>query len=357
MRVLVLWADGNSANLGVRALAEGSAQMARLAFGNDVEIELQDFTLGALGTYLTGQVLLKDLGPRRAAIARALGEYDLILNTGSGDSFSDIYGHRRAAIMALTHHRVQKSRTPMVFAPQTIGPFNSWIWRRNAARVLKRSPLTSARDSASATYAASLGTPVDVVSTDVVFTLPVPERRSEYDVLLNVSGLLSVPNPHVESGGYLALIRALIRELLSSGRGVKLLPHVLENPSADCDIAVSQDLAREFGIDVIVPTDLTDVRQSLAGANVLIGSRMHACLNALSVGTPALPMAYSRKFDSLMRDIGWEHTLDLTQSIPNLKTVMRVLGEVEVDPGVAAVRLETDHRVALFVESLQKLPL
>ena len=43
----------------------------------------------------------------------------------------------------------------------------------------------------------------------------------------------------------------------------------------------------------------------------MIGSRMHACLNALSVGTPAIPLAYSRKFAPLLGDLGWAHVVDL----------------------------------------------
>jgi colanic acid/amylovoran biosynthesis protein len=38
---------------------------------------------------------------------------------------------------------------------------------------------------------------------------------------------------------------------------------------------------------------------------------MHACLNALSVGVPALPWAYSRKFKPLLDGLGWTASLDL----------------------------------------------
>ena len=41
---------------------------------------------------------------------------------------------------------------------------------------------------------------------------------------------------------------------------------------------------------------------------------MHACLNALSVGTPAIPLAYSRKFEPLLADLGWRSVVDLRTS-------------------------------------------
>ena len=40
------------------------------------------------------------------------------------------------------------------------------------------------------------------------------------------------------------------------------------------------------GIGLYVPADLDDARAVIKGANVVIGARMHACLNALSTGTP-----------------------------------------------------------------------
>ena len=41
---------------------------------------------------------------------------------------------------------------------------------------------------------------------------------------------------------------------------------------------------------------------------------MHACLNSLSVGTPAIPLAYSRKFAPLLADSGWTRCVDLRNS-------------------------------------------
>src|SRR5699024_2839578 len=74
-----------------------------------------------------------------------------------------------------------------------------------------------------------------------------------------------------------------------------------------------KELAAQCGgdLEVVVPTDLDSVRKTIAGARLLIGSRMHACLNALSVGTPAIPLAYSRKFAPLLDSVGWTTGFDL----------------------------------------------
>jgi hypothetical protein len=52
---------------------------------------------------------------------------------------------------------------------------------------------------------------------------------------------------------------------------------------------------------VVAPPDLDDARSIIAGSRVLVGARMHACLNALSTGVPAIAMSYSRKFATAPR--------------------------------------------------------
>ena len=76
----------------------------------------------------------------------------------------------------------------------------------------------------------------------------------------------------------------------------------------------------------------------LAGASLVVGSRMHACLNALSVGTPAVPLAYSRKFAPLMADLGWEHVIDLRAETGGVGArVTSIVGRDDLDTTVAAV--------------------
>ena len=81
---------------------------------------------------------------------------------------------------------------------------------------------------------------------------------------------------------------------------------MIDSPVADNDVPAIRELAAELGgdVEIVLPQDLDEVRAVTASAAVVVGSRMHACLNALSTGTPAVPLAYSRKFDPLLRDLG-----------------------------------------------------
>jgi len=164
-----------------------------------------------------------------------------------------------------------------------------------------------------------------------VFALPVPEVAKSRDVVLNVSGLLWGENSHVSAQDYRRVVERLHHTLVAQGRSVSLLAHVLDSPNADNDVVALQHFARSAAPDaeLLVPTGIDDVREIVASANVVIGSRMHACLNALSVGTPAVPLAYSRKFASLLSDLGWDYTVDLRDSHDPVPRVLRAVREAK----------------------------
>jgi polysaccharide pyruvyl transferase WcaK-like protein len=78
--------------------------------------------------------------------------------------------------------------------------------------------------------------------------------------------------------------------------------------------------------EIIRPTGLLDVRRTIASSKVVIGSRMHACLNAISLGVPAVPLAYSDKFSPLMADLGLtDVTVDLRRSDHVAADAMKVM--------------------------------
>ena len=275
--------------------------------------------------------------------------FDLVVDTRAGDSFASIYGLDRHAAMSASAEYAHRCGVPVVLGPQTIGPFESRISRQIARRTLKTATLVMARDSASARAAADLGRPVDVLTTDVVFALDVPEATTRRDVILNVSGLLWGPNSHVDADAYRATLRRLYDALVAQGRTVSLLAHVLESTGADNDLPAVHEFARIHAPDaeVLQPTSLTDVRQMLKGADLVIGSRMHACLNALSVGTPAIPLAYSRKFAPLLGDLGWAHVVDLrTQASDADRQAVEIAGR----SSLAAETTELGERASVLLE-------
>ncbi len=340
MRVLVLWADDRSPNLGVRVLGAGTEALARRVWP---DAEFVFYNYGAR----TGPVRLGSL--RDVAVEAVVGRqglkawfggFDLVLDTRAGDSFADIYGLQRLAAMSASTEMAHRAGVPVVLTPQTIGPFGSRTATALARRSLRTASLVMARDTQSAVAADLLGRPADLLTTDVVFALEVPESDATRDVVLNVSGLLWHANPHVDAATYRRTVADVYDAFTSAGRTVSLLAHVLPSDHPDNDVPAVQEFARTHAPDaeVLQPSSLTDVRRMVAGASLVVGSRMHACLNALSVGTPAVPLAYSRKFAPLLADLGWGHVVDLrTQARDAGALLTAIAGRNGLDASTTAV--------------------
>ncbi|MCZ2817754.1 polysaccharide pyruvyl transferase family protein [Modestobacter sp. VKM Ac-2984] len=357
MRALVLWADQHSPNLGVRALAEGTAALLGRVWPG-VEVVTQNYGSAVAPVRLGDpRALAVERVTRRAGLREWVRDFDVVVDTRSGDSFSDIYGLQRLFAMSWAAEHVHSTGVPLVLGPQTIGPFDGRRARALARRSLGVATTTMARDHLSADHAAELGRPVDVLTTDVVFALDLPARVSTHDVLLNVSGLLWRSGEHVDSDRYRQTVGRLHEELVRRGRRVALLAHVLDSASADNDVRAAREFAaeREDAPEVLVPTSLAEVRRMVAGAELVIGSRMHACLNALSVGTPAVPLAYSRKFEPLLAGVGWPHLIDLRTEPDPVDATLRIVERTDLAATARGVRDRAQELLVPAETALRRL--
>lgn len=357
MRVLVAWADDSSANLGVRALGEGSVDLLRRRWPDAEFVYMNYRRRPPQIPWGRTRSLLRERVEGSKGMMDWLAGFDLVWDTRSGDSFADIYGLPRLTTMSLVHEFATQAGAAVALAPQTIGPFRTARGRALARRSLRRSSLVFARDPLSAASSTRLGRRPDAVTSDLVFGLDQPAAGAPRDVLLNVSGLLWQADDHVDASSYRTAIHAIINGLLAEGRGVTLLPHVLESDTPDNDVPVARALAETYGdrVDLLIPADLDEARSAIAGARLVIGARMHACLNALSTGTPAVAMAYSRKFAPLMESIGWERVVSIADSGDLAASVLRHARHDGLAADAAAAQLRGQHLLQPLVDRLGSL--
>lgn len=310
-RVLVLWADPNAANLGLRALAEGAAAVAAGAYG---EVVVEYHSHNTANSPLKMKRAVLELLNRKKPLRTYFSQFDAVFDTGGGDSFTDIYGLRRLVLMSLVTRTANKARCMTVMTPQTVGPFKNPLGRVLARRMLKSFDVVTTRDPESSACSRSLGRTPDVEATDLVFRVAEPDPTDHTaTVLMNVSGLLWEPNPHVDHQQYRRDVYDLIDRLIEAKHKTTLLAHVLDSGLPDTDVHVVRALNERYAgqVGILIPETLSEVRSRMASSTIVVGSRMHACLNALSVGTAAVAWSYSRKFQPLMASIGWKHSMDL----------------------------------------------
>jgi len=95
---------------------------------------------------------------------------------------------------------------------------------------------------------------------------------------------------------------------------ILLVPHVFgTDDSGESDVAaclkVYTDIKPEYHINIHVigeTYDQHEIKGLIGECNFFLGSRMHACIGALSQCIPAVGLAYSDKFSGVFKAIGME---------------------------------------------------
>ncbi|WP_281858104.1 polysaccharide pyruvyl transferase family protein [Litoreibacter halocynthiae] len=331
LTVGLLFFSSNSDNLGVGALTVGQIDILRgisRATGIDIAVTVFDW-VGSRPAYVQGpDITIRHLSgevmkdPRK--VMAMFRECDLILDIGAGDSFADIYGPKRLNRMIYLKYLAHLSRCPVVLAPQTFGPFTSWLTRPFARDLIRRAVLVATRDDQSTAALSALGVTRPVVTaSDVALRLP-PEGPAPVwgraTIGLNVSGLLMAGgytgrNQFQLMADYPTAMRDLIGQLLRLPERpeVVLVPHVISPQTlSEDDYTAALTLQKEFPDVTVAPAFKTPgaAKAYIASLDFFAGARMHACIAAFSSEVPVAPLAYSGKFEGLFGSLGYEATVD-----------------------------------------------
>lgn len=334
IQIGLLWHSDRSGNLGVGALTVGNIALVR-AVASEIGL-VPNFVIFGFGDngrpYIAEpDVRFQALGSATlTAFASTIGGMDCVLDIGGGDSFTDIYPLKRFAWIIASKIAVIGARVPLVFSPQTIGPFvgetaAKRALNRLASWSLRRARSVVVRDARSAEAVRAIVPGVEpVYAVDVAFALTwtaPPPSPGLPRIGVNVSGLLW-HGGHTGRGefglgyDYKALMTALIEALLARGDVlVELICHVNGEPgSNEDDGAVADLLAARYPALVRVPNFASPsvAKSHIAGLDALVAARMHACIAAFSSGVPVVPVSYSRKFEGLFGSLNYDRLVPFT---------------------------------------------
>jgi colanic acid/amylovoran biosynthesis protein len=257
---------------------------------------------------------------------------DIIGSIAGGDSFSDIYGIGRLTYVALPQILVLLLGKPLVLLPQTIGPFNSSLSKFLGRFILKRAWKVYSRDRESLEVARGLigddrgrlefchdmGFALQPIIKDERKPTWLLERDCIMPLVgLNVSGLLFMGgytqnNMFGLKTDYRRLINSVITHLARNYKlQVILIPHVFGSAeNRESDRAACREVYREVDLEIQTQIHLLEeeynqheMKALIGCCDFFIGSRMHACIGALSQCIPAVGLAYSRKFKGVFDSI------------------------------------------------------
>jgi polysaccharide pyruvyl transferase WcaK-like protein len=325
----------------------------------------------------------------RNVCLRHVHEADIVGSIAGGDSFSDIYGLVRLIYVASPQTLALLMGKSLVLLPQTVGPFNSSISKTIARYILRRAKLIYSRDRE------GLETVQDILGGnserlkfchDLGFVLEsriddkrIPPFMRGLDrvvpvVGLNVSGLLYMGgytgnNMFGLKADYRRMIQDLIAYFIKKHNAhLILIPHVFgtgENAESDviaCRKAC-EDSDQGFRNRIYVleeEYDQHELKSLIGRCDFFLGSRMHACIAAISQCVPAVGLAYSRKFFGVFESVGMDKlVIDLREhdeksvveaverafqsrselrnrleaTIPAVKSsVLKLFGQIAMDP-------------------------
>jgi polysaccharide pyruvyl transferase WcaK-like protein len=263
---------------------------------------------------------------------------DIVVSIAGGDSFSDLYGPVRFFYVSLPQIVALLLGKKLVLLPQTLGPFKRRTTKIVARYILNRSHLVFSRDRrgmeemreflGNGAGAGRLKFCYDagfLMEPEKPGTIGLPEhvvqRVSGRPLVgVNVSGLLLMggytkDNMFGLRTDYRVLVRDLIGMFVTEmGADVVLVPHVFgESPESESDLVACREIFREFagkhGDRIFFPDaryDQNEIKYIIGLCDFFVGSRMHACIAALSQNIPAVSIAYSRKFHGVLQTIGAE---------------------------------------------------
>ncbi len=328
IKIGLLWHSASSGNLGVgaltlanmaivRAVAEAAGYAPHFTIIGMRDGEAQYLPPGAADIFVVdGRALISPQG-----CWRIIGQQDCVLDIGGGDSFADIYGLKRFLFLWITKMIAIVRGVPLMLSPQTIGPFTRQPYRSLARLALGKARAVVARDQVSLDFLRELAPGArGLLSVDVAFALPFEDRSRERGgakarVGVNVSGLLY---NEAESGrnrfglelNYARLMDRLLEDL-SRRPDVEthLVTHVNSSTDPwDDDGRTADRLHAAFPDTVRAPSfpGPSEAKSYISSLDFLVSGRMHACIGALSSGTPVVPVAYSRKFTGLFGMLGYD---------------------------------------------------
>jgi polysaccharide pyruvyl transferase WcaK-like protein len=275
---------------------------------------------------------------RRALVKKSswlsrLAAPDLNLSLNGGDSFSDIYGLARLAYVVLPQLLLLLLERPLIQLPQTHGPFKTATARAVARYILKHSSIVYSRDHEGVAVVKELLGPRGQAARfayDMGFALePTPPTSTYVEQLsnlkakgpligFNVSGLLAIggysgKNMFGLKSDYWQLIDTVLTRLLADpANQILLVPHVFgPETNAESDVNACRQIMAKFGDQYsgrlhYFPGyfDHHETKYIIGQCDFFLGSRMHACIGALSQCIPAVGLAYSRKFAGVMELVG-----------------------------------------------------
>jgi polysaccharide pyruvyl transferase WcaK-like protein len=272
---------------------------------------------------------------KKDSCLKTICDSDVVAAISGGDSFSDIYGLERFIFITLPMFLTIFLERPLFHLPQTIGPFKKYSTKILAKYILKKSIMVCTRDRKNIDelkevmgkkyddnkfrFCYDVGFVIDSIrpKTDFINMLEKLKGDDGNLIGINVSGLLAMGGYNKKNlfglrCDYNKLINIIIKRFLEMENiKIILIPHLYGgNEIEESDETICNKIYMQYRDIYKERIELScgrynqnEVKYIIGMCDFFIGSRMHACIAALSQGVPAVAIAYSKKFLGVFESI------------------------------------------------------
>ena len=232
-------------------------------------------------------------------------DVDVLLDA-SGFAFGDQHPPERTIDFADRVEAAKEAGKDVILLPQALGPFETPSIRNAFARIVDAADLVFARDDVSMKHAQrAAGTPDHLQQAPDFTNLVQPELSVQSDASERAC---IVPNRRMvehaateeAAAAYVPFMSTCIETVSDAG----LEPVILLHEEEDGELAreIREHTARD--ISIRQKTDPVALKRFLGESHLVVASRFHALVGALSQDVPAIGTSWSHKYEQLFGDYG-----------------------------------------------------
>lgn len=239
-------------------------------------------------------------------------EINVILD-GSGFAYGDKWGAEKAGARTANHIRRWKEKgIKVILLPQAFGPFSGEPIRANMRLILENADLIIARDSVSYKYLTDLSPDNPRVLQFPDFTnliegsVPTTFDSAQHQIAIIPNQKMMETDNLQENEAYPHFLMNIISRFLNKGEKPFFLIHESDE---DFKLANKINHLLPQPIDIIKIENPLAVKGIIGKSKVVITSRFHGLVSALSQSIPCLATGWSHKYEMLLEDYNYAQGL------------------------------------------------
>lgn len=275
-------------------------------------------------------------------------EINVILDA-SGFAYGDQWGaHKSRVSLAFEIEKFkQRKQNKVILLPQAFGPFSLEKLRGHMQDIIDNADIIFARDSHSFEYLTGIDK-TDKIRQAPDFTNQFQTLSRNFDYLKKYP-VCFIPNAKMlemkssnEPDSYVQFMVKLVKSAHEANHSPYLLIHEGEG---DVVLAKKIKSLAELDLPIVQPSNAAQVKQAIAVSKLVVSSRFHGLVSALSQKIPVIATGWSHKYQALLQDYGVEdYIFDETKDVEkaNSKMLLVLDSEQEYDNVVTTISRHSD---------------